>query len=291
MRLATLAFSFGPLFAASLAHAQAPGEVQPVVIAPVIAQPVVVAPVIAQPVVVAPVVAQPVVMAPVAPVAPAAPVAGPIAEPMVAPGTAPVVPENGCAMPCTDCRESVMANRWSIGLSLGSMSLSPKSSPDDKTAFALGELSLRFRVTPHFELEASAGGGREQTSDGMDGDLEVNTAVIAARWRFRPEAAWNWFVMGGIGGASVTRHDASKQERSDATQPLGMLGIGLERRFRHLALHAELRAVGLGTSKKDQPADPPIAQPAMTTTMPPAPTTADIERSGGSLTVGLSYYF
>lgn len=270
MRLATLAFSFAPLLAAPLAHAQAPGEVvvQPVVVAPVVAQPVVVA---------APVVA-----------APSAPVAAPGIVP-----AAPVVPENGCAMPCENCRESVMANRWAIGLSVGSMSLAPNSSPDDKTAFGVGELALRFRATPHLELELLAGGGREQTSDGMQGDLEVNTAALAARWRFRPEAAWNWFVMGGVGGASVTRHDATQQERSDANQPFAMLGIGLERRFRHFALQAELRGVGLGTSKKDAPADPPMAQPQSTgmttTTLPPA--TADVQRSGGSLTIGLSYYF
>jgi len=285
MRVATLAFSFAPLLAAPLAHAQAPGEV--------VAQPVVVAPVVAQPVVVAPVVAAPVVAAPVvtAPNAPSAPVAAPGMVPAAA---LLAVPENGCAMPCTDCRESVMANRWAIGLSVGSMSLAPDGSPDDKTAFAVGELALRFRATPHVELELTAGGGREQTSDGMQGDLEVNTAAIAARWRFRPEAAWNWFVMGGIGGASVTRHDATKQERSDATQPLGMLGIGLERRFRHFALQAELRGVGFGTSKKDAPADPPMAQSpstAMTTATTPPPATADVQRSGGSLTIGLSYYF
>jgi hypothetical protein len=274
MRVATLAFSFAPLLVAPLAHAQAPGEA----IAPVVVQPVVVQPVVVQPVVVAPVAAAP---------------SAPVAAPGMVPAGAPVVPENGCAIPCENCRESVMANRWAIGLSVGSMSLAPKSSPDDKTAFAVGELALRFRATPHLELELTAGGGREQTSDGMQGDLEVNTAVIAARWRFRPEAAWNWFVMGGIGGASITRHDATKQERSDATQPLGMLGIGLERRFRHFALQAELRGVGLGTSKKDAPADPPVAQPpatVMTTTAAP-PATADIERSGGSLTIGLSYYF
>jgi hypothetical protein len=258
MRLATLAFSFAPLFAAPLAHAQALGEV----------------------------VAQPVVAAPSAPSAPSAPVA----NPGLARG--PVIQDNGCAMPCESCRELVMANRWAVGLSVGSMSLAPEGTPDDKTAFAVGELALRFRATPHLELLLSAGGGREQTSGGMQGDLEVNTAAIAARWRFRPEAAWNWFVMGGIGGASVTRHDATQQERHDATQPLGMLGVGIERRFHHFALQAELRGVGLGASRKDAPADPPVAQPrpaVMTTTTPP--TTADITRSGGSLTIGLSYYF
>jgi hypothetical protein len=257
MRLRTLAFSLAPLVTASLAHAQAPGEVavQPVVVAPVVAQPVVVAPVVAQPVVIAPVFAAPV--------------------------------DAGCVQVAG--RESVMANRWSIGLSLGSMSLAPEGAPDDQTAFALGELALRFRATPHLELELSAGGGRERTADDQDGELQVNTAAIAARYRFRPEAAWNWFVMAGIGGASVTHHDATQQERSDATQPLGMLGIGIERRFHHLALQAELRGVGLGKARQDAAVEPPMTVAAAV--MTPTTTSADTARSGGAFSIGLSYYF
>lgn len=272
MRLGTLALSLAPIITtASLAHAQAPGEVAPQPIQPVVVAPVVVAPVVAQPVVVAPVVAQP------AP--PPAPAAAPMAPPPMAPPFGPVVAEAPCA------RESVMASRWAIGLAVGSMSLAPESSPDDHTAFALGELSLRFRATRHLELELAVGGGRERTADDQEGDLEVTTAALAARYRFRPEAAWNWFVMAGFGGASITRHDATRQERDDAMQPLGMLGIGLERRFRHLALHAELRAVGLGQRNEDA-VEPAMAEGAVMTT-----SSADIARSGGSLTLGLSYYF
>jgi hypothetical protein len=189
-----------------------------------------------------------------------------------------------------------MANRWSIGLSLGSMSLAPESQPDNKTDFGVGELALRFRATPHLELELSAGGGREQLADNQQGDREVNVAALSARYRFRPEAAWNWFVMGGIGGASVTRHDATKQERDDATHPLGMLGIGIERRFRHLALQAEARAIGIGDKDRN---DPPMTGPApatapaamATTTSSPTPAAPSQKQSGGALTIGLSYYF
>ena len=182
-----------------------------------------------------------------------------------------------------------MANRWARGLSIGSMGLAPNSSPDANTEFAVGELALRFRATPHFELELAAGGGREQTSDGMEGNLDVQTVSLAARYRFRPEAAWNWYLMGGIGVAAITRHDATDQERKDATQPLGMLGAGIERRFQHFALQAELRVVGLGKHQQDASSDAPVEVTAMTTS--PTPTSADIKRSGGLLSVGLSYYF
>jgi hypothetical protein len=255
-----------------------------VVVQPVVVQPVVVAPVVAQPVVVAPVVAAPAAQpAPAAP--PPPPSFTPPPPPFAPPGFAPAVPEGGFALPCVGCRESVMANRWSLSLSVGSMSLAPKDSPDDQTAFALGELALRFRATPHLELELAVGGGRERTADDQEGDREVTTAAFALRYRFRPEAAWNWFAMVGVGGASVTRHDASKQERDDAMQPMGMLGVGIERRFRHFALQAELRAVGLGKHEDDAKSD------AMAEAMTVTTTSANTERSGGAFSVGLSYYF
>jgi hypothetical protein len=199
MLLRLVALSLPAVLVTSVAHAQAPGDIDP--------QPVGV----------------PVAMVPVA-VAPA------VIAPIVA-----------CGGP-----ESVMDRRWAIGLSLSTMSLSPDGAPDDRTAFAIGELALRFRATHHLELELTVGGGRERTANDQDGDLQVSAAMLAARIRFRPEAAWNWFVMAGVGGASVTLHDATDPERSDATRPMAMLGIGVERRFRHFALQAEARAIGIG---------------------------------------------
>jgi opacity protein-like surface antigen len=247
MRLRTLV-SLAPLFAAPLAHAQAPGEVQPVVVAPVVVAPVIVAP-----------------------------GAGPGVAPVVAPAPAP---EAGC-----EPRPAVMDNRWAIGLSLGGMSIAPSDTPDDQTHFTVGELALRFRATLHFEVELAVGGGRERTPDNMDGDLQVSTAALALRYRFRAEQHWNWFVMGGLGGAAIARHDATSQERHDATQPLFEAGVGTEYRFDHLALQAELRGFGLGVARSDSES----AQ--ATTAMPVEPTTNDVQRSGASFSVGVSYYF
>jgi hypothetical protein len=210
-----------------------------------------------------------------------APVVAPV---FVAPPAAPA-PAAVPATPAVICRESVLAHRWSVGLSLGSMSLAPDSDPERETQFAVGELALRFRATRRFELELSVGGGREQTADAQQGDNEVTAAALAARYRFRPEAAWNWFVMAGVGGAAITRHDASDQEREDAMQPLGMLGVGIERRFRRLALQAEARAIGIGDKDRDEvTVDGDTAE--MSTVAAPEKTQA-----GGAVTIGLSYYF
>jgi hypothetical protein len=207
-----------------------------------------------------------------------------------------MVPESACVACGCNRGETVMSRRWAVGLSLGSMSLAPDGRPDEKTAFAIGELALRFRATRHFELELAAGGGRERHDD-QDGDRSVSAVMLAARWRFLPEHAWNVYVTGGIGGASVNRHDATDQERNDATQPLAMLGVGVERRFRHFALQAELRAVGMGNKDHGDSAmardaatgAPPEMATTTTTTTPPA--AADEKRGGGSFSIGASYYF
>jgi hypothetical protein len=238
--LVSFAASFAPLFAASLAHAQAPGEVQPVIVQPVVVQPVIVAP--------------------------------------GAPGVAPVV----APVPQGEPRPAVMDDRWAVGFSVGGMSVAPSDAPDDQTHFTVGELALRFRATLHLELELAVGGGRERTPDNMDGDLQVSTAALALRYRFRAEEHWNWFVLGGLGGAAIARHDATSQERSDATQPMFVAGIGTEYRFDHLALQAELRGFGLGVARTDDAT-------AMTTAG--ASNSADIQRSGASISVGLNFYF
>lgn len=263
-----------PLFVASLAAAQeAPDQEAPPEDAPEAAP-------------YGPVVAQPDVtpIAPVAPAAPAAPAAvqvtvAPVAPPVMA---APIAPPVAACVTRLRTRPSVMANRWAVGLSAGSLTLAPEGSPDDHTSFATGELSVRFRATPHLEFEALAGGGRQRIND-MDGDLAIGMFAVSARYHFRPEAPWNWYVMGGVGAAAVTRHDATDEEIDNATQPLGMLGVGVERRFRHLALQAELRGVGLGKREEDRMTAARVAEPIVTP--------ANEARSGGSFTLGGAYYF
>ncbi|MGE5184540.1 MAG: outer membrane beta-barrel protein [Acidobacteriota bacterium] len=192
---------------------------------------------------------------------------------------------------------SVMNNRWAVGLSVGSLSVAPKDTPDNKTEFGVGELSLRYRATLHLELELALGGGQQQLPDGTKGDLEAHLATIDLRYRFAPEQHWNWWVMGGLGGMSVVQTGATDQQVSDANRPVGTLGIGLEHRWTQFAIHAELRAMGIGPQKNADTVMPVAPAPAGSTTTtqppPPAPTmAAGTDRwSGGQFTIGASYYF
>ena len=195
--------------------------------------------------------------------------------------------------PCVgEVHESVMANRWAIGLGIGGLGLAPENQPDAKTDFSIGQLSLRYRASLHLELELAVGGGREKLSDGTQGDLEARTAVLGLRYRFAPEEKWNWWLMGGIGGVSIASAEATDQQRKDAERGLFELGIGLERRFHHFALDAELRAVGVAAPKNATTSPPVMAEPGGTVPVSmPAPTMPSDKLSGGQLTIGASYYF
>lgn len=186
---------------------------------------------------------------------------------------------------------NVMADRWAVGLSIGGFSVSPDNAPDQQTKFNVGELALRFRATPHLELELAVGGGNEKLSDGTQGDTQVSMGALALRYRFAIESDWNWWIMGGLGQAVIDSKNVTDSMQLDAdTRPLAELGVGLEHRWDHFALQAELKAVGMGQRKggantKAIPVDASGA-PIGTTGTAPQDTL-----SGGALTIGASYYF
>lgn len=186
--------------------------------------------------------------------------------------------------------------RWSVGLGIGSMDLHPHEAPDAKTHYGIGQIAVRYLATRHLEIELTLGGGREKLDDGSQGDNEVNEGVLAARYRFSPGHRWNWWLMFGMGSLSVTRHDATKDERNAAEQSTMQFGGGLERRWTRFALQLELRAVGVKAQE-------PTAQPVMgtvtdaggTTTMvpppEPSPTYSAGGKAGGQMVLSGNYYF
>lgn len=190
---------------------------------------------------------------------------------------------------------SVMDHRWAIGLGVGSLGLAPEDNPDAKIEFSIGQLSVRYRATRQLELELAFAGGRQQLDNGQDGDLAVASGTLGARYRFMPESAWNWWLMAGLGGTTVARHDATKQERDDASRGHGVLGAGLERRFERFALQVEARMIRVGDKQQTDAAPAPaVVMPGTTGGVPQPPmttTTAVGAQTGGSITIGASYYF
>lgn len=188
---------------------------------------------------------------------------------------------------------NVMADRWAVGLSIGGFSVSPDSAPDQQSKFDVGELALRFRATPHLELELAVGGGNEKLSDGTQGANQVSMAALALRYRFAIESDWNWWIMGGLGQAVIDPQNIDSTQMDADTRPLGELGIGLEHRWDHFALQAELKAVGMGERKGGNVKDAPVPVDASGAPIGGTGTTTTPRdtMSGGSLTIGASYYF
>lgn len=238
-----LLLSIVPVFAAATAHAQAPGEWSPESSRD--AQP----PSYAQPSYAQPSYAQP--------------------PPNVAPPEAPA-PVN---------------RKWSVGLSFGQTELTAKTAYSEESAtFGTGSLALRYRAWQHLELEFSIGGGRQSVDtskcDGCssEGDLALATGTLAARYRFDPQAKWNWWLLAGVGATTVARHDATDEEVRAAQRPHGVLGVGIERRFNRFALQFELRALAVGQTEEEMN----LADQGVMTTD---------GMSGGNFAFGASYYF
>lgn len=178
----------------------------------------------------------------------------------------------------------VMRRRFALGVNLGGMSLTADDDVDQtETQFRTAELSIRYRATPHLELELLLSGGRQVLEDGEDGDLAMGGGTLAARYRFRIDRPWNWWLMGGIGGTVIERADSTEEQRDSAQRSHVAFGVGLERRFHRFALHAELRGVAMGPRSDDMETRPG------SNTLGDTRTARDL--SGGLFNLGASFYF
>lgn len=214
----------------------------------------------------------------------------------VPPSAAPMVIEN----PCGGCVDP-MRNRFALGLNVGGMSVTVDDDvAQTETKFRTAELSIRYRMTPHFELELLLSGGRQVLADNTDGDLAMGGGTLAARYRFRPDRAWNWWLMAGLGATVIEHQDSTKEARNNAQRGHAAFGVGLERRFRHLAIHAEMRGVGMGERNDAMNGGPTVRPPQTDTGGTPNPplvppnvsdTRTGAALSGGQFTVGASFYF
>ena len=200
-----------------------------------------------------------------------------------APGMVQPQPVLVVANPC-QCLD-VMQNRWAIGLSAGSISTTPKGG-DYATQYDVGELSLRFRATPHFELELAVAGGEDDQQTGQ----QISTVALNARYRFAAYSHWNWWLMGGLGALTMAYDGASKETLDANQRPMVQVGIGLEHRWSQFALQAELRLGTVGPTKNDNMAVP-VTEANGTISTPPDSSSSDDTYTAGSFTIGAGYYF
>jgi hypothetical protein len=180
--------------------------------------------------------------------------------------------------------------KWGLGLRMTSMTLAPESNPDAETQYGGGGVQLRYRVAPHWQLELALDHVQEQLENGEMGTRQLDSAVLAAQYHFRPYARWDWYAMLGVGGIGDGDPEISDEQRKASQQGQFALGVGLERRWNHLGVGAELRAVGVSPREaKDAPAMTEPVRPTGSTV--PTQPAEDEGTSGGQLSIAATYYF
>jgi hypothetical protein len=176
-----------------------------------------------------------------------------------------------------------MRHRISIGFQVGGLSATASDS-EVTSDFDVGELALRFRMTPHLELELLLGGGRQVLESGDEGDLAMATGTLGLRYRFRPGHRWDWWLSAGLGATVIERHDASEELRDSAQRPHFSVGLGLERRWNRFALQLEGRMLALGQRES-----------TASTTVPVGRLPGDVrnanEITAGTITLGAGVFF
>ena len=191
-----------------------------------------------------------------------------------------------------------MRKRFSVSLNLGGMSLARNSDDYETSAFDVSELAFRYRLSPRLGVELSFNGGSEAPDYYGESDLSMGGGTAALQYHFRPDRAFNWYLLGGLGATIVAPTHSSQAERDDATRGHAMLGIGTEVRLSpHWALQGELRGYAIGVaSATDENVSPPVLTDGggMTTGVPPGATSRlspDEGYSATQATVGVSFYF
>ncbi len=179
--------------------------------------------------------------------------------------------------------------RWGIGLRLGGLSLAPAERPEATTDYAVGGVQVRYRVRPRWQLELSMDHATEQLEDGTEGDRELQAVTFAALYHLSPYARWDWYLLAGLGATTDGAPDLDPELRRASEQGHVHVGVGVERRWDHLALSAELRLVGMAQAEDDGHGAV-TASPAMTRPGE-APAARDMGTSGAQFSLGAGYYF
>ena len=199
-----------------------------------------------------------------------------------------------CEVPPAPAAPVVVAEdplpRWGVGLRASSMALAPESTPDAETQYGGGGFQVRYRVRPRWGVELAMDHFREQLENGEEGTRQLSSVTLSASYHFRPYARWDWYVLAGFGGTADGDPDISDEQREASKMGHAVLGVGVERRFRHLALGAELRAIGM--SPPDDFGEEGEVAPMRGTSAPVATQEISMEElSGGQLSIAATYYF
>jgi len=185
-----------------------------------------------------------------------------------APGELPPAPT-----PASDA-VPVMADPWAVDLAIGSLGLQPRATSADNTSFGVLELQGRYRIRPAIEVGLMLFGG------GSSGNLATSGLFADFRYRFMADRPWNLYALAGLG--VVAAGDKTDPSADQKGRGAFRVGAGIERRFRHFAVQAEVRVVGVASNSSAEMQSFVITQGWLL---------ESAKLGGGSLTLGAGYYF
>lgn len=138
------------------------------------------------------------------------------------------------------------SHRFGLGVRLGGTSISTNYSVDPEEYSTAG-LAARYRVSRRWELELAIDHGQLDNGDGTMGPAEFSAGTISALLHLRPQARWDWYLLGGLGASE--RRPYAESDWADERSHVA-LGVGLERRFEHLVIGIELRGLAQETTEE-----------------------------------------
>jgi hypothetical protein len=141
------------------------------------------------------------------------------------------------------------AQKIGVALRVGSLGLGERDSAEHQEV-STGGLGVRLRVSRRLELEAAIDHGEPR--DGSGDRVSITSATAAALLQLRPDAPLGGYLLAGLG--ATTRQwgeDGPKDTRGHLA-----VGAGVEYRFRHLVIGAEVRLLALGEGDRDAEVEP-----------------------------------
>lgn len=203
-------------------------------------------------------------------------------------------PPQAWALPAAPAPEPWEAHRFGLGLRLSGLTLGERASDGAaEQQFSVGGLVARYRASRRIELELAVEHGTEQLEDGYQSDLELSAVTAAMLVHLSPQSVWDWYLLGGLGG-NERRFKGADDAFADQRSHLA-LGVGLERRWDHLVIGVELRALAVSPHDEEdvavpQPEPYPLPQP-----VPGATVVVEDEEEasvgGGQLSVSATWFF
>jgi hypothetical protein len=144
-------------------------------------------------------------------------------------------------------------HRWGVGLRAASQGLE-NDSDDDRLRMGGGGLHVRWRFATKWSVELSMEGLRADLYDGAY-QRELDNSTVTFGYHFTPYSRWDLAILAGLGGtddtATYRRADGTMAEEV-ASEVNFVLGFTAERRWTHLGIGLDLRAVGYARTDEEE---------------------------------------